>query len=113
MNSSKEALSIGFDSKPPILYREEYEQWRLRFLIFMKMQLFGKYMIESIKQGPMEPVYTVIPANPSAHRPELEIQLKSYDSYTPQEKARYDANKAAQNYLITSLTDDVLRKLDS
>ena len=45
-------------------------------------------MIESIEQGPMEPVYAVIQANPGAGRPEPERQLKSYDSYTPQEKAR-------------------------
>lgn len=113
MNSSKEALSIGTDSKPPILYREEYEQWRLRFLIFIKRQINGKEMIDSIENGPMEPVYTIVPANPGAGCPEAERQLKAYDNYSPQEKARYDADEGAQSYLIMSLTNDVFRKLDS
>ena len=70
-------------------------------------------MVESIEQGPMEPLYTEIPTNPGVGRLDPERQLKSYDNYTPQENVRYDANEAAQSYLIMSLTNDVLRKLDS
>ena len=112
MNSSKEALSIGSDSKPPILYREEYEQWRMMFLI-LKRQLYGKHLVEPIEQGPMKPLYTEVPANPGAGRAEPERQLRSYENYTPQEKTRYDADETTQGYMIMSLTSDVLLKLDS
>ena len=57
----------------------------------------------------MEPLYTVIPANPGAGRPEPERQLKSYDSYSPQEKVRYYADDTAQSYLIMSLTNNVFQ----
>ena len=61
----------------------------------------------------MKPLYTEVPTNPGAGRTEPGRQLRSYENYTPQEKARYDADKTAQGYLIMSLTNDVLRKLDS
>ena len=69
-------------------------------------------MVESIEQGLMEPLYTIIPTNPIVGRPEPERQLKPYDSYSVLEKARYDVDDVAQSYLIMSLTNDVFRKLD-
>ena len=61
----------------------------------------------------MKPLHTEVPANPGVGRAEPKRQLWSYENYTPQEKARYDADETTQGYLIMSLTNDVLRKLDS
>ena len=60
---SREALEIGSDSKPPILFRGDYSQWKARFLNFIDRQELGEEILQSRKEGPAE-YYVTIPAVP-------------------------------------------------
>ena len=64
-------------------------------MMFLKRQTHGRLMIKSIEQGLMEPLYTIVPPNPTGGRPEPERQVKLVESCTVLEKARYDGDDAA------------------
>ena len=59
---SREALAIGSDSKPPVLFLGDYSQWKDRFLDFIERQELREEMLTSITTGPAE-FFTILPAN--------------------------------------------------
>ncbi|KAJ9557404.1 hypothetical protein OSB04_012018 [Centaurea solstitialis] len=66
--TTREALAIGFDTKPPVLFRGDYNMWRDRFLDFIDRQDLGEYIRLSLKDGPK--VFTEEkPAQPDADPP--------------------------------------------
>ncbi|KAI3715492.1 hypothetical protein L6452_22476 [Arctium lappa] len=56
--TSKEALAIGTDTKPPVLFKGEYEQWKDRFLNFVDRHELGDFIRKSIEEGVRKPVMT-------------------------------------------------------
>ncbi|KAI3677859.1 hypothetical protein L6452_37131 [Arctium lappa] len=56
--TSREALAIGTDTKPPVLFKGEYEQWKDRFLNFTDRHELGEFIRTSIEEGVMKPVTT-------------------------------------------------------
>ncbi|KAI3735632.1 hypothetical protein L6452_15139 [Arctium lappa] len=61
--TSKDALSIGTDVKPPVLFKGEYEQWKDRFLDFIDRHSNGENILLSITEGPMKPIIIHVPAD--------------------------------------------------
>ncbi|KAI3669359.1 hypothetical protein L6452_40592 [Arctium lappa] len=61
--TSKDALSIGTDVKPPVLFKGEYEQWKDRFLDFVDRHSNGENILLSITEGPMKPIIIHVPAD--------------------------------------------------
>ncbi|KAI3769206.1 hypothetical protein L6452_00306 [Arctium lappa] len=61
--TSKDALSIGTDVKPPVLFKGEYEQWKDRFLDFIDRHSNGENIFLSITEGPMKPIIIHVPAD--------------------------------------------------
>ncbi|KAI3758622.1 hypothetical protein L6452_06189 [Arctium lappa] len=51
--TSREALAIRTDSKPPILFRGEYEQWKDRFMDFIQRHELSEFIRKSIEEGVM------------------------------------------------------------
>ncbi|KAI3678149.1 hypothetical protein L6452_37430 [Arctium lappa] len=56
--TSREALVIGTDTRPPVLFKGEYEQWKDRFLNFVDKHELGDFLRKSIEEGVMKPVLT-------------------------------------------------------
>ncbi|KAI3718233.1 hypothetical protein L6452_19095 [Arctium lappa] len=56
--TSRETLAIGTDTKPPVLFKGEYEQWKDGFLNFVDRHELGDFIRKSIEEGVMKPVMT-------------------------------------------------------
>ena len=61
MNTSQriDALVIGSDNKPPVLFKYEYELWVNRFKLFIMWKENGHLIWKSIEEGPT-PIPTVM-----------------------------------------------------
>ena len=58
-------MAIGSESKPHVLFRGDYSQWKDRFLDFTKRQELGADILKSIQEGPAE-YFIDIPGVPDA-----------------------------------------------
>ncbi|KAJ9548100.1 hypothetical protein OSB04_020643 [Centaurea solstitialis] len=76
--NTRDALAIGSDTRPPVLFRGDFSQWKSRFLDFVAKQPLHKQIMESLKNGPVK-YYTEIPAVlDEANRVRGDILAKSY-----------------------------------
>ncbi|KAI3745964.1 hypothetical protein L6452_08379 [Arctium lappa] len=120
--TSKDALSIGTDVKPPVLFKGEYEQWKDRFLDFIDRHANGENILESITDGPMKPITVNVPADDdssdSGHG-DVEKEQKTkrvkvdLSEYSEEQKRRYKADKQARSLLLQSIPNDINIKIDS
>ncbi|KAJ9548285.1 hypothetical protein OSB04_020828 [Centaurea solstitialis] len=111
--TTREALAIGSDTKPPVLFRGDYNMWRDRFLDFIDRQDLGEYIRLSLKEGPK--VFTEEkPAQPdsdplvAAH-----TVLKKFEDMTVEEKNRHKADKLAKSFMLLGLPNDIYFTIDS
>ncbi|KAI3772085.1 hypothetical protein L6452_03259 [Arctium lappa] len=119
--TSKDALSIGTDVKPPVLFKGEYEQWKDRFLDFVDRHANGENILLSITEGPMVPITVQIPDDDSSDSEdgteEREQKMKTvpveYGQYSEEQKSRYKADKQARSLLLQSIPNDIYVKIDS
>ncbi|KAJ9555500.1 hypothetical protein OSB04_010114 [Centaurea solstitialis] len=60
--NTRDALAIGSDTRPPVLFHGDFSQWKSRFLDFVAKQPLHKQVMESLRNGPVK-YYTEIPAS--------------------------------------------------
>ncbi|KAI3681558.1 hypothetical protein L6452_36357 [Arctium lappa] len=106
--TSKEALAIGTDTKPPVFFRGEYEQWKDRFLNFIERQDLGNFIIQSLEEGLMETQYR----EPAAGAQEVRVAL-SYTDLTADAKLRAKGDRLAKSYILQGITNEIYVKIDS
>ncbi|KAI3681376.1 hypothetical protein L6452_36170 [Arctium lappa] len=106
--TSKEALAIGTDTKPPVLFRGEYEQWKDRFLNFIERQDLGNFIIQSLEEGLMETKYR----EPAAGTQEERVAL-SYTDLTGDAKLRAKGDRLAKSYILQGITNEIYVKIDN
>ncbi|KAI3696855.1 hypothetical protein L6452_29441 [Arctium lappa] len=106
--TSKEALAIGTDTKPPVLFRGEYEQWKDRFLNFIERQDLGNFIIQSLEEGLMETQYR----EPAEGTQEERVAL-SYTDLTGDAKLRAKGDRLAKSYILQGITNEIYVKIDS
>ncbi|KAJ9565378.1 hypothetical protein OSB04_001344 [Centaurea solstitialis] len=71
---SREVISMGSESRPPVLVMGEYAQWKLRMIHFLDQ--LDRNLIKSIRAGPVRPTVTIAEVPETATCPLL-------PSYTP------------------------------
>ncbi|KAJ9567658.1 hypothetical protein OSB04_003624 [Centaurea solstitialis] len=100
--TTREALAIGSDTKPPVLFRGDYNMWRDRFLDFIDRQDLGEYIRLSLKEGPK--VFTEEkPVQPDSDPPvAAHTVIKKYEDMTVEEKNRHKADKLAKSFIHNS-----------
>ncbi|KAJ9541501.1 hypothetical protein OSB04_028007 [Centaurea solstitialis] len=108
-----EALAIGSDTKPPVLFRGDYNMWRDRFLDFIDRQDLGEYIRLSLKEGPK--VFTEEKlAQPDSDPPvAAHTVLKKFEDMTVEEKNRHKADKLAKSFMLLGLPNDIYFTIDS
>ncbi|KAJ9539963.1 hypothetical protein OSB04_026469 [Centaurea solstitialis] len=111
--TTREALAIGSDTKPPVLFRGDYNMWRDRFLDFIDRQDLGEYIRLSLKEGPK--VFTEEkPAQPDSDPPVAShTVIKKYEDMTESEKNRHKADKLAKSFMLLGLPNDIYFTIDS
>ncbi|KAI3746711.1 hypothetical protein L6452_09150 [Arctium lappa] len=110
--NSRDALAIGSDQNPPVLFRGEYPQWHDRFMNFIEAKPNYEDIYKCLTEGPQDWPMKVVPANPAEGWPEQQIR-KSIGDFTTKEKEMYEAEKLAKSYLLQSLPNDIYACIDS
>ncbi|KAJ9562289.1 hypothetical protein OSB04_007449 [Centaurea solstitialis] len=110
--NTRDALVIGSDTRPPVLFRGDFSQWKSRFLDFVAKQPIHKQIMESLKNGPVK-YYTEIPAVPDGNPPIVGgIVEKDETNFTPEEANRVRGDILAKSYLIQSLPNEIYANID-
>ncbi|KAI3677733.1 hypothetical protein L6452_37000 [Arctium lappa] len=119
--TSKDALSIGTDVKPPVLFKGKYGQWKDIFLDFIDRHANGENIMLSITEGPMVPITVQIPDDDSSDSEdgteEREQKTKpvkvDLSQYFEEQKSRYKADKQARSLLLQRIPNEIYIKIDS
>nr|GEU43055.1 copia protein [Tanacetum cinerariifolium] len=77
-NLSEDIKSAGFDTRPPMLDRSDFESWQQRIRLYCKENIMGENILQSIDED-----------------------------LTPEEKDRYKADVRATNILLQGLPKDI------
>ncbi|KAI3758637.1 hypothetical protein L6452_06204 [Arctium lappa] len=87
--TSKDALSIGTDVMPPVLFKGEYEQWKDRFLDFVDRHTNGKNILLFITEGPMVLPTMKIPNEESSDSEDGNVDRAQRTKTVPKEPSQY------------------------
>ncbi|KAJ9561035.1 LOW QUALITY PROTEIN: hypothetical protein OSB04_006195 [Centaurea solstitialis] len=110
--NTRDALAIGSDTHPPVLFRGDFSQWKSRFLDFVAKQPLHKQIMESLRNGPVK-YYTEIPAVPDGNPPIVGGRGEKDDTnFTPEEANRVRGDILAKSYLIQSLPSEIYANID-
>ncbi|KAJ9557083.1 hypothetical protein OSB04_011697 [Centaurea solstitialis] len=110
---SKEIISIGSETRPPVLVVGEYQQWKRRMINFLDL-LDDKLMV-SIIEGPIRPTVTVAEVartDVTPHLPAYEVE-KPYDMFSHEQRPRAAIDKRALTLLTMALPNDMFARVDS
>ncbi|KAJ9541957.1 hypothetical protein OSB04_028463 [Centaurea solstitialis] len=110
---SKEIISIGSETRPPVLVVGEYQQWKRRMINFLDL-LDAKLMV-SITEGPIRPTVTVAEVartEVTPYLPTYEVE-KPYDMFFHEQRARAAIDKRALMLLTMALPNDMFARVDS
>ncbi|KAI3729330.1 hypothetical protein L6452_17986 [Arctium lappa] len=110
--NSRDALAIGSDKEPPVLYRGEYPQWHDHFMNFIEAKPDYEEILKCLKEGPQPWPMKVLPENQDEGRPDRNVR-KTLSEFTPPERSMYDAEKHARSYILQSLPNDIYACIDS
>ncbi|KAJ9535171.1 hypothetical protein OSB04_un001750 [Centaurea solstitialis] len=110
---SRDLLSMGSKSKPPVLQIGEYPQWRVRMIQFLNN--IDKTLMVSIQEGPIKP-FIDIPGTPeTATTPAIEPRrvYKLFRHYSEVEKIRAELDEKALTLLTMAISNDLFNCVDS
>ncbi|KAI3685601.1 hypothetical protein L6452_34851 [Arctium lappa] len=119
--TSKDALSIGKDVKPPVMFKGEYEQWKDSILDFVDRDVNGENILLSIMEGPMVPPTVEIPDEESSDSEDGNVDRaqrtktvpKEPSQYTEEEESRLKTDKQARSLLLQSIPNEIYIKIDN
>ncbi|KAI3685310.1 hypothetical protein L6452_34552 [Arctium lappa] len=110
---SREALAIGTDVKPAVLFKGEYEQWKDRFLDFIDRHDLGDYIRKSLKEGIMTPPTKVLTvAGENGEEEETEYKL-SIGEYMEDQLKRHKADKLVRSFILQGIPNEIYVNIDS
>ncbi|KAI3715301.1 hypothetical protein L6452_22279 [Arctium lappa] len=110
---SREALAIGTDVKPPVLFKGEYKQWKDRFLDFIDRHDLGDEIRKSLKEGVMTPptkILTVAGENGQEEETEYKLPI---GEYSEDQLNRHKGDKLARSFILQGIPNEIYVKIDS
>ncbi|KAJ9542838.1 LOW QUALITY PROTEIN: hypothetical protein OSB04_029344 [Centaurea solstitialis] len=109
---SRDLLSMGSKSKPPVLQIGEYPQWRVRMIQFLNN--IDKTLMVSIQEGPIKP-FIDIPGTPeTATTPAIEPRrvFKLFRHFNEVEKIRAELDEKAITLLTMAIPNYLFNRVD-
>ncbi|KAI3685525.1 hypothetical protein L6452_34773 [Arctium lappa] len=106
--TSREALAIGTDTKPPVLFRGEYEQWKDRFMDFIERHDLGVLIRKYLEEGVMPPIMKTRTVDTE----EIPYHLK-FDELDGEDLKRARADRLAKSFILQGITNEIYVKIDS
>ncbi|KAI3678363.1 hypothetical protein L6452_37651 [Arctium lappa] len=110
---SNQLLSMGSQSKPPVLMADEYQQWKKRMIQFLNHK--NRDCMESIINGPVNPMIKVDGQAATDTSPEIPDKYvpKPYQYFTEKRKEQYKTDEEALIYLTMAIPNDIYNRVDS
>ncbi|KAJ9544546.1 hypothetical protein OSB04_024253 [Centaurea solstitialis] len=100
----RDDMSMGSETKAPVLFKDEYELWVSRFKLYIRRKKDGDKILHSILHGPHPIPVTTLDGRQVP---------KEYSEMDVAERERFMIDVEAQNYLIQAIPNEIFRKLDS
>ncbi|KAJ9546465.1 hypothetical protein OSB04_019008 [Centaurea solstitialis] len=100
----RDDMSMGSETKAPVLFKDEYELWVSRFKLFIRRKKDGDKILHSILHGPHPIPVTTLDGRQVP---------KEYSEMDVAERERFMIDVEAQNCLIQAIPNEIFRKLDS
>ncbi|GJW48954.1 ribonuclease H-like domain-containing protein [Tanacetum coccineum] len=113
-SNSDDIQAAGFDTRPPMLDRTDYESWSQRIRLYCRGKENGLLILQSIDQGPFELGTT---RNTHGTTPEGGVLLgperpRTYEDLSDTKKKRYDADVRATNIVLQGLPKDIYKLIN-
>ncbi|KAJ9544053.1 hypothetical protein OSB04_023760 [Centaurea solstitialis] len=110
---SREIVSMGSESRPPVLVMGEYAQWKLRMIHFLDQ--LDRNLMKSIREGPVRPTVTIAEVPETDTCPLLPSYTveKPYHLFNQEQRERHEIDKRAMSLLIMALPNDMYSRVDS
>ncbi|KAJ9538026.1 hypothetical protein OSB04_030759 [Centaurea solstitialis] len=100
----RDDMSMGSETKAPVLFKDEYELWVSRFKLYIRRKKDGDKILHSILHGPHPIPVTTLDGKQVP---------KEYSEMDVAERERFMIDVEAQNCLIQAIPNEIFRKLDS
>nr|GFC78797.1 hypothetical protein [Tanacetum cinerariifolium] len=114
MPTQQDIYAAGFESRPPMLNKENYVSWSSRLLRYAKSRPNGKLIHNSILNGPY--VRKMIPEPGDANR-EITVtetfHLQTDDELSDKELKQIEADDQAIHTILLGLSEDIYAAVDS
>ena len=108
---SREAMAIGSTTKPPVLFRSDYPQWKDRFQDFIDRQDLCEEIQKSLDEGPAT-FYALVLLTINGTVSHKEIPLE-WSAMTNTQRNRIKRDRLAKSFLLQSLPNDIYTSVDS
>ncbi|KAI3729749.1 hypothetical protein L6452_18414 [Arctium lappa] len=110
---SRDILSMGSKSKPPVLQVDEYLQWRKRMINFLNNQ--NKKVMNSVTDGPHFPHVTIAIIPLTDTNPDIpeRIVARAPIQYRELDRELVERDAQALTFLIMAIPNDIFNRVDS
>nr|GEY64521.1 wall-associated receptor kinase 2-like protein [Tanacetum cinerariifolium] len=109
---SRDVITVGSTMRIPLLYRGEYSQWCERFMNYLKEQIDGEEMINSIQNGD-QPLPVIAQLSLAGNAQNAPPTLKDPKFWTAKEKKTQKIDRLARSLLIQGFPNDIYSLIDS
>ncbi|GJT77278.1 retrovirus-related pol polyprotein from transposon TNT 1-94 [Tanacetum coccineum] len=96
--SSRSAILLGADNRPPMLEKDMYDSWKSIMELYMMIRQHGRMILESVENGPL--IWPTIEEN-GVTRP------KKYSELSATEAIQADCDVKATNIILQGLSPEV------
>ncbi|GJX81560.1 retrovirus-related pol polyprotein from transposon TNT 1-94 [Tanacetum coccineum] len=113
-SNSDDIQAAGSDTRPPMLYRTDYNSWSQRIRLYYRGKENGIYILQSIYHGLFElgttrDILGTTPEGGVLLGPE---RPHTYDDLNDNDKKRFDADVRATNIVLQGLPKDIYKLIN-
>nr|GFB45847.1 ribonuclease H-like domain-containing protein [Tanacetum cinerariifolium] len=114
MSTQQDIYAAGFESRPPMLDKENYVSWSSRFLRYAKSRPNGKLIHNSIINGLYVRRMIPEPGDTNREVPVNEtFHVQTDDELTEKELKQIEADDQAIQTILFGLSEDIYAAVDS
>ncbi|GKF32433.1 hypothetical protein Tco_0102231, partial [Tanacetum coccineum] len=114
MSTQQDIYATGFETRPPMLNKDNYVPWPSRILRYAKSRPNGKLLVNSIMNGPFVRRMILKPGDPHREVPVPETFHEQTDEeLTEKELKQIEADDQAIQTILLGLPEDIYAAVDS
>ncbi|KAI3668063.1 hypothetical protein L6452_43138 [Arctium lappa] len=99
------------DEMPPVLYRGEYDKWRIQFLDFIDKHDLGDYIRLSLREGKMETPTDICYYMGENRRTEHLVYTIPFKDYTDEQRKRLEADKLSKAFILQGISEEISKEI--